>query len=341
MTATGAALWALQVLAVFLAATVVFDAVHWTLHRLSRTRHPLLRRIAGLHETHHAWFDRHLQHDDRLRGANLRRHVIPEYATHTAVSALCAVWFPAEVVLAVWGLQTLVFAWIVRSGGEDVNHRRGRRARGTPPLWFCLPDYHRLHHVHPEAHFSSWVRTFDHLAGTGLHLAGRRVVVSGRDERDAERLADALAGAGAAVTWLPDDAGSAAVERELARADVLALIRPEPAPASRLVERLCSLARGRVEAPEVWSVAAGREFRASARRYWADRDVVYRHLTGGLGHGRAARTALFLLRRGLHYVPTSLRAALAYPGFRLAVLGLRREPSAHAPIPGPAPPGAG
>jgi monoglucosyldiacylglycerol epimerase len=310
---TGAAgrtlVWLAEVAGLFLAGTVVFDAVHFSLHRCAGAGAPWLRRIGGLHQTHHDWFDRALRHDPALQAANLRRHVVPEYATHAAVSLLLLPWLPAVVVLPVLGLQTLVFALIVRTRGLDVNHRPRDRVRAARPLWFCLPDYHLLHHVHPDAHFSSWIKAFDQLAGTGLALAGRRVVVRG----DAAAWGAALArDAVASVAALPDPgADPAARERALDAADVLVLEGARAADAPR-VERLLARARDRLEPVELWACDPAPDWTPWARTLWADPRVLYRHVPGA----RARGAALFFLRRGFHYAPATPRAALAFPRFR-------------------------
>lgn len=310
MTAVLEALaWLARVLALFLAATVVFDVIHVGLHRCAASAHPWLRRVGALHETHHAWFDRSLRHDPALDRANLRRHVIPEYLTHATVSLALLAWLPASVVLPVLALQTGVAALILRSRGYDVNHRPCVRVRAPRPSWLCLPDYHRLHHVHPDAHFGSWLKLLDQVAGTALSLDGRRVVLVG----SAEALRAALVAAGAApLETLPSDARAddAASDAVLARADVLVLGAARARDAER-VERLCARARDRLEPPEVWALDPAPDWAPHARRYWSDPRVIYRHVPGPVRAG-----TLFWLRRGAHYAPSTPRAALDFPRFR-------------------------
>ena len=65
-------LWPLAVVAVFLGSTVAFDVVHWLLHQMAESRSLWLRRLGGLHQTHHRFLDRDLRVHRELIGANIR-----------------------------------------------------------------------------------------------------------------------------------------------------------------------------------------------------------------------------------------------------------------------------
>ena len=77
----------LQAGMLFVAATFVFDAIHFTLHQCLNARHAWLRRLARPHLAHHVFFDRRLQYHDEALVPNLFQHMIPEYATQMAVCA--------------------------------------------------------------------------------------------------------------------------------------------------------------------------------------------------------------------------------------------------------------
>ena len=72
----------------FVVATFVFDAIHFSLHLCLNSRFRWLRRLARPHKAHHAFFDRRLRYHDDVAVPNLIHHVIPEYATQMVVCGL-------------------------------------------------------------------------------------------------------------------------------------------------------------------------------------------------------------------------------------------------------------
>ncbi len=327
-----------QVLALFLASTVAFDVVHYALHVAARSRHRVLRAVGGLHEVHHRFLDRELHlHPEMLR-RNLLCHVIPEYLTQVSASLALLFVFPQGIVLATLGLQTAVFAGILACRGIDVNHRPRTRIPAYRPLWFCLPEYHALHHAYPRAHYSSWIKLFDQVMGTGVDLVGRRVAILGGATPFGAALASALRreGVGELVALEEVCAGSEAedaMDAALARCDVLLLARTAEegaeAPGSRsaLIDRFARVRRERLLPGEVWAEAEP-GLGARARRDYGDPDFLYRHIVvtdppsadPSPAARRAARTALFWIRRGFHYVPTrlSLAESVGFLRFRLS-----------------------
>ena len=65
--------WAGSVLALLLAATVVFDAVHALLHRWMRSPSPVLRALGDLHGVHHRFLGADLEVHPEYERANLVR----------------------------------------------------------------------------------------------------------------------------------------------------------------------------------------------------------------------------------------------------------------------------
>ena len=326
-TSWGIVGYGIGALVLFLASSVAFDVVHWLLHRLAASRIGPLRAIGDLHETHHAFLDRELRIHPEHQEANLRRHVIPEYGTQLSVSLVALAVLPAAMVVPVIGLQTLVFALIFRGRGLDINHREWESVAAYRPSFFCLPEYHALHHVYPEAHFSSWIKLLDQVLGTGAHLADRRYAVVGASGVFGESLVTRLREAGAAsVDAVEPDALDA-----LREVDVLVLAQ-DPTGASsagsdrdaavRVIERFGETTADERVAPEVWATCAPRAdaaFEADARRYYRDGRFIYRHLVvePGALDARAADQVLGGVRRGYNYVPAvPLGRALAdFPRF--------------------------
>jgi hypothetical protein len=354
---------AVQAFALFLFSTVVFDLVHWLLHVFARSRSRALRRIGALHETHHRFLPPDLQVRDELIPANLRHHVIPEYLTHLAVSALWSLVAPLPVVIGAVALQTATVAYILSQRGLDVNHRSRTRVRAYAPIYLCTPDYHALHHAYPDAHYAAYLKTFDHVMGTGASLAGLRIAIAGAETPFGAALGAELARAGAGAIAAVDALDERACAL-LARSDVLVLLHGAANPklgskaALAAVERMAMLARERLVPVEIWASGSGletraragdpemlaaREFAAHAAVLCGDRRFIYRHLVlpASLGAraadaeaaGLAARRALFFVRRGFRYVPAcGLGSAVSnYLRFRrLRGSGAAQELAAHA-----------
>jgi hypothetical protein len=169
----------------FLASTIAFDVLHWLLHRAHGSRFAALRRAGGLHATHHVFLDRELRVHHEWAGANIRRHVIPEFLTQATFAAgllgfvLVVPILPWTVVAGVFAIQATVFVLILRACGLDINHRGHEKLDAFRDTFFCMPEYHALHHVHPDSHFSSWIKALDYVLGSGLELRGRRVAFVG------------------------------------------------------------------------------------------------------------------------------------------------------------------
>ncbi len=187
---------------VFLASTIAFDIVHWALHRAHGSRIAALDWAGSLHATHHAFLDSQLRVHDDLIGANIRRHVIPEFLTQAAFSALllAVCWVvpivPSTVVVGAFAIQVIVFVMILRERGLDVNHRGHEKLDAFRDSTFCMPEYHALHHVHASAHFSSWIKVLDRVLGTGLALDGRRIAFVGDGGAEVSALRSRLEKAG-------------------------------------------------------------------------------------------------------------------------------------------------
>ncbi len=175
---------------IFLASTIAFDVVHRLLHLAHGSRFALLDWAGGLHATHHDFLDTELRVHDELIGANIRRHVIPEFVTQAAFGAIVLVLLyyvpilPWTAVVGAFAIQVAVFALIMRERGLDINHRGHEKLDAFRDTFFCMPEYHALHHVHPDAHFSSWIKALDYALGSGLWLEGRRIAWIG-DASDA------------------------------------------------------------------------------------------------------------------------------------------------------------
>lgn len=334
--ALGGLLLVAAILLVFLASTLAFDLVHVALHRCARSRSGVLRAICALHETHHRFMDRNLDIHPEWQALNLRHHVIPEYLTQAGFSLALAALLPLRIVLPVLALQTLVFALILRGRGLDINHHAIASLRAHRPFYFCLPEYHAWHHAQPDAFYSSWIKTLDHLLASGSTLAGRRVFLSGAAMPLGRALRERLAQRAGSLRC-SDGAPPAALAAELAQLDVLVLAHEPADDHARWIEDFCRAAAGRKLPPEVWALAphadaANRAARADAgaatrvaRRYFTDPRVVFRLLALDARERDPEASAALALRRierGFHFVSDQpgLRALAALARFRFGRL---------------------
>src|ERR1700712_4157379 len=100
-------LWGIEAGVVFVSSTLLFDALHWLLHRWGKSKMPLLRTFSRWHWVHHAFLDRRMRVHPELKHQNLLFHVLPEFLTGIAGTLLFLLIFPWPaivwvVVVRVW-----------------------------------------------------------------------------------------------------------------------------------------------------------------------------------------------------------------------------------------------
>jgi hypothetical protein len=305
----GAPLWA--------AGTVFFDAVHWVLHGFLGSRWRVLRWIAWPHSVHHRWLDANLRVRWELKRANVWCHIVPEYLTQLAFGAALLLVLPTAAVGSCMVIQTGVFLLILRDQGLDINHRPIEMLDAHRPSWLCPPAYHALHHVWPDTHFSAYSKLVDWVVGGGLRVRGRRIALAGAATPFGVALAERLEREAPAVLRSLADPQDPA----LAHIDLLILCDPSQ-DESAWIENLIRQTRERQLPPEVWALHDRAEH-ALARHYYRDVRVIYRTIVAARADlldppraKRAARTALFLARRGFLYVPATATALQDYFRFR-------------------------
>lgn len=307
---SGVALW--------LVGTVVFDAIHALLHVMLRSRSALLRALAWPHGVHHRWLDRELRTNWPLQRANAFCHLVPEYLTQLAFSGTLFLLLPPAPIWVCMALQTGLFAFLLSQRGLDVNHRQREIVDAYRPFLGCPPDYHALHHVFPDAYYSAYTKVVDQMLGSAACLAGRHTALHGCDTPLGRALAAALREANATGLHAIDRVEDAARED----LDLLVLCDAGASPVP-FVEAFCQATRRRLLPPEVWAVHL-RADDPTARHYARDPRVSYRVLhapdPGSLSAGdaaRAAQRALFLARRGGHFLPLCAGALAAWRAWRL------------------------
>ncbi len=297
----------LLALPVWVAGTVVFDGIHWVLHLMLASRWRILRALAWPHSVHHVWLDRQLRVRWEHQRGNIWCHIVPEYLSQLAFTVLLLLVLPLNVVAATVFLQTGLFLFILSEQGLDINHRPIEMLDAYRPGFMAYPSYHALHHVYPNAYYSAYTKLVDYVVGGGTYLRGKCVAVQGRETPFGRALCQQLEreGVGVLLALESPDAGA------LAPVDILVIADPA-APEIAFVEAFVHGTRERQLPPEVWAVHE-RPVHPTARHYYHDVRVTYRTiavpelaLRDPERARRATRAALFFIRRGLNYVPTTL-----------------------------------
>jgi len=277
-------------IALLLLGTLAFDVLHVALHRWTSSRWSLLRAVAGLHSVHHEFLDRDLRIHEDLVPANVMCHVVPEYLVQVAVTVGLGslLEFPLLAVLVAIFLETLVFALIMKpTPGFDLNHRHVDRLRAYRPRYFCLPEYHLLHHVYPDAYFGSWIKTLDHWLGTGTAIRGRKVALTGGQSECGRVLRRELFADNPVIDIDDNLLGQpVALVRALREADILVLCHAgnPDLPRRELIERFYEENRERRVPVEVWAITRPDEFQNDrafaefAKKLFRAGKVIYRHL---------------------------------------------------------------
>ncbi len=356
---TTALTWLAQAFFLYLAATFVFDALHWALHAAHRSSSPALRFVGAFHQTHHDFLNRSLTFDDRLVGANFWRHRTGELFTQVAGTSLGFLFLAWQPVAATLAIFIGVFAVGVVLEGKDSNHRAQKTISAPLGSVFVGLPYHSLHHVFPDRYFGSVTTAFDRIFGTGCQIAGRRVILTGASGAFGSPMKALLEREGATVTALPRSEFETA---DFSTADILVLAHGSKVDAAMhancdsfvaLIERFRAQRKGLVP-PEVWAVgseiechpafsedlkiysASKRAFARHAHRYFHAPDLIYRHIvpsafTSPMGPGLmsgkfAAAYAWFLIKRGFRYVPVSYTGIALVNYLKFAVLPKLKSP---------------
>jgi hypothetical protein len=302
----------------WLAGAILFDAVHWLLHVMHGSRFGLLRALAYPHQIHHQWIDRQLVTHLEFRVANIFCHIIPEYLTQLAFTALVALTLPLPFAIVVGSLQTLVFLAVLYFRGQDINHRPAPRIDAYPPGWTTPPAYHALHHAWPDAYFSAYTKCIDWIVGGATQIESRSFAWVG-DHSAMERAV------GSEIERLGGQLSASRGVSSASDADVL-LIGAASSQLQEIVESHIDQTRERRLPPEIWAFRHDPDA-PLARHYMKDARVGFRLLLvpdpdapsiSEVARRDAARSALFWIRRDAHCV------SLAASAGRNAVKRFRR-----------------
>jgi len=313
----------LQAALVFVASTVLFDALHWTLHRWEGSSIPLLRRLSSWHWVHHKFLGVDMQINPAYARANIWFHILPEYLTSMAGTVIFLLVFPWPPIAAVAVLRTVMLVMTLREEGLDYNHMSIDRVGGQQNLLWVGDNYHAMHHVYPHNFFSSFANVFDLLAGTTCQIKGRRFLVTGASGAFGSAMVEKLTRAGAIVetakSGVDFSAGDySAIRAKLETADVLIMAHGAKTDDCwnanfvtfrDLTELFTEVGNTRLAPPEVWALgsevefhgdmgmdelkaysASKRAFAAKALDFYRSDALIYRHIvpssfTSAMGKG--------------------------------------------------------
>lgn len=334
------AIWVLQGALVFVVSTLLFDTLHWLLHRWGRSKNRLLRVFSRWHWVHHRFLDRKMRVNPSLVWPNLVYHVLPEYLTGMAGTLVFLLIFPWPPIAVVALARTWMLIQTIREEGMDFNHMSMDRISGQQGLWWVSPSYHAMHHVHPNNFFSSFTNGFDLLFGTGTQISGRRFLITGAGGAFGGAMKARLEKLGGIVETAKHGVDFSAgaygpMLDKLARADVLILSHGTKSEGCwdanyrtfvDLIDLFIDAGQQRLTPPEVWALGSEAEFHGDMgleelRDYAASKRAFAQH---ALGYYRSGD----LLYR--HVVPSSFTSAMG-PGpmsadtaARIALFFIRR-----------------
>ena len=303
--------WIVEGLVTFAVSTFIFDAVHWALHRWTKSRFALLRTFASWHHVHHRFLDGKMQVHMDLAATNFWAHLVPEFLTSvagTAIFYLVFHWIPVTIVV---GIHVWNFANNIRTEGMDGNHMSMDRVSGQQSLLKVNAAYHAMHHITPDNFYSSYLNLFDLLFGRSCTIRHRRFVITGASGAFGSAMKARIEALGGLVETAKHGVDFAANDTDrmrpkLERADVLILAHGSKGPEAwdanyttftELADLFVDLGRERLVPPEIWAVGSEAEFHgdmgqsdlvdyAASKRSFAQRaigyyrspDVLYRHI---------------------------------------------------------------
>lgn len=321
----------LQALATFVVSTLLFDILHYLLHRWGHSRNRLLRTFASWHWVHHAFLDRKMRVNLEIVTKNIWYHVLPEYLTSMAGTLLFLLVFPWPPIALVAVLRTWMLVLTIRDEGLDANHMAMDRIGGRQGLLWVGRDYHAMHHVYPDNFYSSFSNVFDLVFGTTCQIDGRHFLVTGANGAFGSAMKARLEKLGGIVEVAKSGTDFSAGDYDrmtdkLARADVLVLAHGAKTEDCwdanyttfvDLIDRFVETGKTRLIPPEVWALgseaefhgdmglaelrdyaASKRAFAQRARGYYQNPALIYRHIvpsafTSAMGKGQmSASTAV-------------------------------------------------
>ncbi|KAL4901092.1 hypothetical protein BDW74DRAFT_187930 [Aspergillus multicolor] len=175
----------------YISSSVFFDIVHFLTHQWSTSRYKALRWVAQCHKYHHLYYNRALNFNPKywwqnafialpfemicLCAGSLLGWLFLQLLTHqSSLDTLSSA--PLLTILTIHIVRTLA---VICMSGRDSNHVIYKTVPKDNSWLFVDPEFHALHHVHPDRYMGSVVKLFDWVAGTAYSVRGKRVVITG------------------------------------------------------------------------------------------------------------------------------------------------------------------
>jgi sterol desaturase/sphingolipid hydroxylase (fatty acid hydroxylase superfamily) len=190
----------LEILLAFLLGTIVFDFVHYFFHYCLKSKSYYLRMLGALHKSHHLFFSPALKIEDKWAQQNILHHVIIEYLVQVGVILSCAAFLDIHAVIIAALLQTMIFAIVCVREGRDPHHKPYDRLPASRGGMWVSAEYHAMHHAYPTGYFSSYIKVLDYVFGTGHHLKGKHIAMTGSSGALGSAMKKLLEKEGAQVT---------------------------------------------------------------------------------------------------------------------------------------------
>lgn len=319
------ALWVPQAIVVFVVSTFLFDALHYMLHRWTKSPNKLLRKFASWHQVHHAFLDRAMRINPRWTRANIWCHLVPEYLTASAGTLAFLLIFPWQPVALVAAIQTIAFVCNIVTEGMDPHHMTMKRLSGITGIWWVNKSYHALHHIYPNKFYSSYTNAFDLLFGTGYQFERRTFLITGANGAFGSALVKRLEAAGAYVETAKYGEDYTVgqydgLTEKMARAQVLVLAHGAKSVGCNdannvtfvdMIEKFREIGKTRLVPPEIWGLgseaelhgdmgmaelkdyaASKRAFAVKASQYYRAKDLTYRHIVPAAFTSRMGKGAI-------------------------------------------------
>ena len=344
----------IQAVLLFLAATIVFDCVHYILHICMKSKNRFLHALGSIHLQHHRFFNTKLNISNEYSVSNIFSHIMLENFTQFVV-ILCGLFFvkPAAVIVAAV-FQLLLLLLVIKNRGVDPHHRAYEKLPAYRGGWYVTADYHALHHHYLTNYYSSYIKLIDSILGTSHHLENKKIVMTGASGALGSNLKRKLEAAGAQVTpfryQLDYDYGQyEKIIPALKNADILVLCHGSKVHLAQqancdsyvdLIELYKKVHERDLLPPEVWATgseiechpcfgiksiqvyaASKRNFAKYARQYYRDPQLQYRHLVHSAfisPMGPGLMTANFAAAATLFFIKRGFRyVPVTYTGFAL------------------------
>ncbi len=342
----------LQGIVAFLIGTLLYDIVHYLFHIFLRSKNKILKKIGGIHLSHHRFFPPNLKFNSKLTNMNLLHHVVVEYITQFIGTSLCFFFFSSLAVWLAILLESLIFLAVLHWKGIDPHHKSYANLPVNQGGMFVSSAYHALHHIYPTNFFSGYIKLLDYLLGTAQQLKNKRIALTGASGALGSNMKIVLEKEGAIVIPIKfgidyDDQHYDKLNNILSKIDILFLCHGSKYENTqqancdsfiRIIELFKSVKKPGLIPIEIWAVGSEiechpcfgikslyayakskRNFAQYARGYFHDAHIHYKHIvhsafTSRMGPG--LMSARFAARATLFLIKRGFKyVPVSYTGF--------------------------